>query len=205
MSLSKLREELQEILPDKGISELNEFQLKILDALKSGKNILAEGHEGAGKTTAILVSLLQKIEEPSEGSPRAIVICSTDQKAYDLHASMEKICRILDLTVDLAHDRGNILQQRNDIFDGTEIIIGNAKRLYELYIQNGFNVSKLKLFILDDAIDLFKNGYKMQISRIVESLPKCQHMLFSTSFKDRRVEDYLEEFVPVAMNIDADQ
>lgn len=205
MSLSKLREELQEILPDKGISELNEFQLKILDALKSGKNILAEGHEGAGKTTAILVSLLQKIEEPTEGSPRAIVICSTDQKAYDLHASMEKICRILDLTVDLAHDRGNMLQQRNDIFDGTEIIIGNAKRLYELYIQNGYNVSKLKLFILDDAIDLFKNGYKMQISRIAGSLPKCQHLLFSTSFKDRRVEDYLDEFVPVALNIDADQ
>lgn len=203
MGLSKLREELREILPDKGISELNAFQLKVLDAMKAGKNILAEGHEGAGKTKAILLCLLQKINEPGEGSPRAIVFCSSDQKAYELHAELEKICRILDLTVDLAHDRGNMLQQRNDIFDGTEIIVGTPKRLYDLYIQNGYNVSKMKLFILDDAVDLFKNGYKMQISRIAESLPKCQHLYFSHTFKDRRIEDYMEEFLPVAMHIEA--
>ena len=54
MNLLKLRSELQEILPEKGISELNEFQSSIIDGLKSGKNLLIEGHEGAGKTTAIL-------------------------------------------------------------------------------------------------------------------------------------------------------
>lgn len=203
MGLSKLREELREILPDKGVSELNEFQSRVIDAMKAGKNILAEGHSGSGKTKAILLCILQKITEPGEGSPRVIVFCSSDQKAYELHAELQKICRILDLTVDLAHDRGNMLQQRNDIFDGTEIIVGTPRRLYDLYIQNGFNVSKMKLFILDDAVDLFKNGYKMQISRIVESLPKCQHLYFSHTFKDRRIKDYMEEFLPLASHIEA--
>ena len=41
MGLSKLRPELIEILPDKGITELNPFQIKIIDAMKSGKNIAA--------------------------------------------------------------------------------------------------------------------------------------------------------------------
>ncbi|MFN6014696.1 MAG: hypothetical protein ACK47F_08415 [Flavobacteriales bacterium] len=41
MALEKLRAELQEILPEKGITELNEFQLKIIDAKKSGNKILA--------------------------------------------------------------------------------------------------------------------------------------------------------------------
>lgn len=204
MALGKLRAELQEMLPDKGITELNEFQIRVIDAIKSGKNILAEGHHGSGKTTAIYLSVLQKITEAGEGSPRAIIVCASDQKAYELHERLEKICRILDLTVDLAHDRGNILQQRNDIFDGTEIIVGTARRLYELYIQNGYNVSKLKMFILDDALDIFKNGHKMQISRIAESLPKCQHILFSHSFKDRRVEEYLDEFVPISHLVEAE-
>jgi superfamily II DNA/RNA helicase len=203
MSLAKLRPELQEIFPDKGITELNPFQLAVLDGLKSGKSCLVEGPKDAGKTTAIFVSLLQKITEPGEGSPRAIVVCETDQDAYDLHAKLTPICRILDLTVDLAHDRGIMLQQRNDIFDGTEIIIANAKRLYELYIQNGFNVGQLKLFILDDTIELFKKGYKMQLSRIVESFPKCQHLYFSNSFKDHRVEEFLEEFLPMTTTIKA--
>ncbi len=204
IELSKLRAELQEILPEKGISELNDFQSKVIDGLKSGKNLLIEGHDGAGKTTALLLSILQKITEASEGSPRAIIICSSDDKAYALHATLEKICRLLDLTVDLAHDRGNKLQQRNDIFDGTEIIVGTARRLYELYIQNGYNVSKLKLFILDDAIDIFKSGYKSQLTRIAESLPKCQHILASQSFSDKRIEEYLDLFVPISMQIEAD-
>lgn len=203
MTLSKLRAELVEILPDKGISTLNEFQTRVIDGLKSGKNLMVEGPEGSGKTTAILISVLQKIQEAGEGSPRAIVVCSTDQKAYDLHAELEKICRILDLTVDLAHDRGNMLQQRNDIFDGTEIIVGTPRRLYELYIQNGYNVSKMKLFILDDALDIFKNGYKMQLSRIVESLPKCQYLFCSHSFNDRRIEEFMDEFVPMSTLIEA--
>ena len=49
MALSKLRAELAEILPDKGISEINEFQVKIIDAVKAGKNILGTGPEGSGK------------------------------------------------------------------------------------------------------------------------------------------------------------
>ena len=204
MSLEKLRPELREILPEKGISELNEFQINVLDGLKSGKNLLIEGHEGAGKTTAVLLSIIQKITEAGEGSPRAIVICSTDDKAHSLHGILEKICRPLDLTVDLAHDRGNKLQQRNDIFDGTEIIIGTPKRLHELYIQNGFNVSKLKLFILDDTIELFKGGYKTQISRIAESLPKCQFLLTSTNFIDGRIDDFVEEYIPMHLRIEVD-
>jgi superfamily II DNA/RNA helicase len=204
MSLDKLRVELQEVLPEKGISELNPFQWKVIDGMKAGKNLLIEGHEGAGKTTSIIVSLVQKITEAGEGSPRAIVICSTDDKAHAMHAILEKICRPLDLTVDLAHDRGNKLQQRNDIFDGTEIIVGTSKRLQELYIQNGFNVSKLKLFVLDDAIELVKGGYKTQISRIAESLPKCQYLLASVSFSDQRIVEFLDEYVPVYQHIEAE-
>jgi len=204
MTLSKLRSELVEILPDKGITELNEFQIKILDGMKSGKNILGAGPEGCGKTTAILLSVLQKIQEPGEGSPRAIIICASDQKAIDLHAELLRICRILDLTVDLANDKGNMLQQRNDLFDGTEIIVGTARRLYELYIQNGFNVSQMKLFVLDDVLTLFKDNHKIKIARIVESLPKCQHMLFASSFKDPRIVEYLEEFVPFNYLIEAE-
>jgi hypothetical protein len=36
---------------------------------------------------------------------------------------------------------------------------------------------------------------------MVESFPKCQHLYFSTSFDDRRIEDYLEEFLPITASI----
>lgn len=203
-SLSILRKELAEIMPDFGMTELNPFQVSILEAFKSGKNLLVEGAEGTGKSTAIMVAALQKISEASEGSPRAIIICSTDQKAKELKEKFASYGRYFDLTVDLITEKGKKLHQRNDLFDGTEIIVGTPRRMYELYLQNGYNVSKMKLFILDDAIELFKGGFKMQIGRLADSLPKCQHLLFSTTFKDYRVEEYLEEYVPITQHVIAD-
>jgi superfamily II DNA/RNA helicase len=204
MSLSKLRPELIELLPDKGISEMNEFQSRILTGVRSGKHLLVEGPIGSGRTTAAFLSVLQKVDQPGEGSPRAIVVCSTDEAAKELYKRFEEVSRALDLTIDLANEKGNMLQQRNDIFDGTEIIVGTPKRIYDLYIQNGFNVSQMKLFILDDAVDLFRKGHKMQLSRLSDSMPKCQHVLFSHSFAERRIEDYLEEYLPVHELIEAE-
>jgi hypothetical protein len=203
MAFENLRPELAELLVEKNFSVLNAFENAVIDGIRSGRNTLAEGPEGSGKTTAALVSVLQKVTEAAEGSPRAIIVCATDQKAYDLHAELSKYCRWLDLTVDLAHDRGNILQQRNDIFDGTEIIVATPKRLYELYIQNGFNVGKLKLLILDDMVDQFRTGHKMHLIRIFESLPKCQHLYFSTTFAERRTAEFIEEYLPIYQTIEA--
>jgi superfamily II DNA/RNA helicase len=203
MAFENLRPELAELLVEKNFASLNAFENAVIDGIRSGRNTLAEGPEGSGKTTAALVAVLQKVTEAAEGSPRAIIVCATDQKAYDLHAELSKYCRWLDLTVDLAHDRGNILQQRNDIFDGTEIIVATPKRLYELYIQNGFNVGKLKLLILDDMVDQFRTGHKMHLIRLFESLPKCQHLYFSTTFAERRTVEFIEEYLPIYQTIEA--
>lgn len=204
MAFPKLREELAELLTARGFNEPNEFQSKIIDAVKAGKNLMVEGPLDAGKTTSILFSVLQRITEAGEGSPRAIVICADDQRARILHEQFEKLCRPLDLTVDLAVEKGNMLQQRNDIFDGTEIIVGTPKRIHDLYIQNGFNVSKLKMFIIDDALEIMKANHKMRLSRLADSLPKCQHLLFSYSFSDSRIEEYMEEFIPVIHHLEAE-
>jgi len=201
MGLKKLREELKQILTEQGYTELNTFQDKIITSLKSGHHILASGEHGIGKTTAILFCLLQKITEPGEGSPRGIVLCANDDNAYEMFSKLKPLCAKLDLTVDLVHERGNMLQQRNDLFDGTEIIIGTPKRLYDLYIQNGFNVSKLKIFILDDADEILKKGFKMQIARVTESLPKCQHVIVTSNSEDLKVTEYCDTNIPFYTHI----
>jgi superfamily II DNA/RNA helicase len=102
----------------------------------------------------------------------------------------------------LVTEKGNKLQQRNDLFDGTEIIIGTPKRLYELYIQNGYNVGEISVFVVDDLDQQMKKGLNMQISRLTESLPKCQHVYLTNSTSDVRVQQYLETIVPHAQVVE---
>ncbi len=202
MIASKLvREELTVKLNENDIQELFPLQEMVLNALKSGKDHCVQAPEGSGETISIAISVLQKIEEAGEGSPRALVICKNDDEAKNLYEWIEKLGRHLDITVDLAHEKGNMLKQRNDIFDGTEIIVGTPKRMFDLYIQNGYNVSQMKLFIMDDAQSIFIHGFKMQMSRLIESLPKCQKLFFSENFADRRWKEFQEEFVPFCQTI----
>ena len=193
---TKLRQPLREKLEELGITELNELQSEALEKFRAGKQLVIEASEGAGKTFFGALSLVQKIEIPTEGSPRGIMICLSDDEARAAHSFLLPIAKAFDLTVDLITEKGNKLQQRNDLFDGTEIIIGTPKRLHELYIQNGFNVGKMSVFVVDDFDQQMKKGFNMQISRLAESLPKCQHVYLTNSTSDSRVQQYLETFVP---------
>ena len=199
-----LRPALRELLEEKWHKALNPLQVSCITRLKSGNNLIIESDEGTGKTSAVLVSILQKIEQAAEGSPRAIVICKHDDQARLMHTELANLAKFYDLTVDLAHEKGNMLQQRNDICDGTEIIIGTPKRIHDLYIQNGFNVSKLKLFVIDDIQDQMKKGHCAQLKRMAESLPKCQFVLTSHSFADKRVQEFIEEFMPAHQKIEGE-
>jgi superfamily II DNA/RNA helicase len=76
--------------------------------------------------------------------------------------------------------------ERNNIFDGADIITGNPRRILDLYIQNGIHVGQLTLFVVDDASEIAKDAQTVQrILRLAESLPKCQKILLSKEWTPR--------------------
>ncbi len=135
------------------------------------------------------------IPHPEEGSPRAIIVCANNEDARHIEEYFQKAAKTKDLTVDLVVEKGNKLKQRNDLFDGTEIIVGTTRRVCEMYFQNGFNIKKLKLFIVLNMDDQMRAGQKGYIARLAESLPKCKHILFARNSNDERMVSYLEEFL----------
>ncbi|MFM6934139.1 MAG: DEAD/DEAH box helicase [Flavobacteriales bacterium] len=135
------------------------------------------------------------IPHPEEGSPRAIILCASDEDARHIEAYFQKAAKAKDLTVDLVVEKGNKLKQRNDLFDGTEIIVGTTKRVCEMYFQNGFNIKKLKLFVVLRMDEQMRAGQKGFVARLAESLPKCKHVLFAQHSEDERMISYMDEFV----------
>lgn len=135
------------------------------------------------------------IPEPQEGSPRGIIICSDDQTARSFSEFLEKPFKILDLTLDLIVEKGQRVRQRNDLFFGTELIVGTPKRICEMYFQNGFNIGELKLFMLLDLNTILKQGNKGFVNRLSESLPKCKKVVVETQEREKRVTEYIKSFM----------
>ena len=108
---------------------------------------------------------------------------------------LENKFKELDLTLDLIIEKGQRVRQRNDLFFGTELIVGTPKRICEMYFQNGFNIGELKLFMLLDMNMILRQGHKGFVNRISESLPKCKKVLVETVPRQQKITDYLKEFM----------
>lgn len=204
MSFKKLNPEVVIALERIDIKELEGDAKTFFSAIKSGKNIIINAPAASGKTTAALVSIFNKVNQEFEGSPRAIYLTDTIEKAEIFQKKTAIVCRKLDITSDLVHDKGNMVQQRNDIFDGTEIIVGNPKRMFELYLQNGVNIKLLDLFIIDDFELCISSNKQAEIKRLIESLENKTQLILMTNTLTKKAEAFIEsleiEFTTVEVN-----
>ncbi len=173
---------------------MSELIEQVIKQLKARPSVVA--HAEAEAYVDFLWPIIDDIiPHAEEGSPRAIVLCGSDEEARHIEDYFQKAAKKKDLTVDLVVEKGNKLKQRNDLFDGTEIIVGTTRRVCEMYFQNGFNIKKLKLFIVLRMDDQMRAGQKGFIARLAESLPKCKHVLFARNSNDDRMVSYMEEFL----------
>lgn len=195
MPFKKLIQPLKDILEHKDFNEPLAFQKLILSRIKGGASLFCIGPKGAGKTTSIILSVIQKLKgEAFEDAPRALIFVKDKQAALDLELEFNTYLRGTDLRVYCAYNEKNIDDQRNEIYDGVDVVIATPKRLNKLYYLNGINLNKLQLFIIEDAEFLFANNNLAEIARTPESIGKCQYLLFSKTF-DSRFERWRETFM----------
>lgn len=201
MSFKKISSEVVQALSLVEIIDVSEFGKSLFSAIKSGGHIFAQAPKNAGKTQAALVACFNKVNKPTEGAPRILYICASIEESIRVHELMSKIANPLDVTVDLAHDKGDQVLQRNNIFNGTEIIVGTIRRIFDLYVQNGINVQELHYLIFDDLEELLSQGKVMEIKRFIDGVNKTQVICLANQ-TNTRVEQFLESVEMVFKRLD---
>lgn len=191
MSFKKIDPRVIEAFEYAEIQELNEFGKSLFSSIKSGGHLFVTSPKETGKTEAAIVATFNKVNSQLEGSPRVLYICSSIEEVKRVHSIMTKIAWRLDVTVDMAHDKGDMVLQRNDIFNGTEIIVGTIKRIYDLYIQNGINFKLLDYLIVDDCDEILIAGKNMEIKRLIEGFYKTQLICLANK-PHPRVDQFIE-------------
>lgn len=191
MSFKKMTPEIKEALEYGGITEISDFGKQLFSNIKAGGHIIAYAPKDSGKTNAAIIASFNKVNSQLEGSPRILFISHGIDEAHRVHGIMSKVAWRLDVTVDLTHDKGDMVLQRNELFNGTEIIVGNCKRIYDLYIQNGINFKLLDYLIVDDFEEVLLSGRQMELKRMLEGIFKTQ-VIFLANQRHKRIEQFME-------------
>ena len=183
MPFKKLIEPLKDVIDRKGFEAPLPFQKKIISKIKGGAKIFGIGPDGCGKTTSLIISVVQKLKgQAFEDAPRALIFVKDKQAALNLAEAFREYTKQTDLRIYCVYDELNIDTQRSELYVGTDIVIATPKRLNRVFYMNGIDLNKLQLFIIEDAEFLFRNSNFGEATRITESLNRCQYLVFSTKY-----------------------
>jgi ATP-dependent RNA helicase RhlE len=206
MKLKKINEKLQEALIENGLTEANTLQQETFSTLKSGADCIIIAPKGSGKSTTIVLNVIQQLARETEESPRALIIVEDKAKVLEMEELFEKYGKYTDLEVYGVHDKGDMEYDKNYISTGVDVLIGTPNKLSEMFTTAGYNVNRLKMFILDDADPILKLRHETKIMRISNSIVKTQRIIFSDVLTER-IEVLAEKMLvePYVFEIDEDE
>jgi len=185
MKLKKINEELQQALIENGLTEANAMQKETFSTMKSGSDCIIIAPKGSGKSTTIVLNVIQRLTGANEESPRALIIVEDKAKVLEMESLFEKYGKNSNLEVYGVHDKGDMEYDKNYISSGVDVLIGTPNKLSEMFTTAGFNVNRLKMFILDDADPILKLRHETKIMRISNSIIRTQRIIFSEQFTER--------------------
>jgi ATP-dependent RNA helicase RhlE len=187
MNLKKINPNLQKALTEQGLTEPNELQQATFSTIKSGADCVIVSPKVSGKTTTLVINVIQRMEKPIGESTRALILVEDKEKVLEIEEIFRQYNQYTELRVFGTHEKGDVDYDKNHISLGNDVLIGTPARINALFSSAGFNMNTIKMFVVDDAEILFRNRMDSVIQRLSESVAKTQR-IFAVDKVTERVE-----------------
>ncbi|MNQ13273.1 ATP-dependent RNA helicase RhlE [compost metagenome] len=213
MKLKKINEKLQDGLIENGLTEANALQMETFSTIKSGADCVIISPKGSGKTTTIVLNVIQQLAGATEESPRALIIVEDKAKVLEMVELFEKYGKYTNLEVYGVNEKGDMDYDKNYVSTGIDVLIGTPTKLNDMFSTAGYNVNRLKMFIIDDADPILKLRHDAKITRISNSIAKVQRIIFTETLTERieiladkiMIEPYLFDMDEEGEELDEDE
>jgi superfamily II DNA/RNA helicase len=185
MQLKKINPNLQKALIENDFIEANELQQETFSSIKSGVDAVIQSPNGSGKTTTILLNVIQKMEKPVGESTRALILVQNKEKVLEALEAFKKLNHYNNLRVFGVHEKGDMDYDKNQISLGMDVLIGTPIRVNEMFSSAGFNMNTIKMFVVDDIEEMLRKREDSIIQRLSMSAEKTQRLFFCSQITER--------------------
>lgn len=185
MNLKKINPNLQQALIENGLTEANEIQQETFSTIKSGADAVIQSPQGTGKTTTIVLNVIQRMEKSMGESTRALILVETKERVLEMEELFLKYGTYTDLSILGVHDKGDIDYDKNIISMGLDVLIGTPTKINAIFASAGFNINTIKMFVVDDADILFRSRHDAVVQRLSMSIEKTQRIFFCSQITER--------------------
>jgi len=197
-----LGENIVRTLADLGAAAPFAIQAATIPEILAGRDVLARGRTGSGKTIAFGAPLVENVLRAGAGKkrefgrkPKALILAPTRELALQIDRTIQPIARSVGLFTTQIYGGVPQARQVGALKKGVDIIIGTPGRIEDLITQRKLDLSEVMVAVIDEADHMCELGFLEPVQRILrETADGSQKLLFSATL-DREVSALVDEFL----------
>jgi ATP-dependent RNA helicase RhlE len=184
-----------------GITSPFAIQSLVLPDALAGVDVLAAAPTGSGKTLAFGIPMIERAAGAG-GHPSALVLGPTRELAVQIVAALTPLAAARDLRIAAVYGGTSVTGQAQKA-RGAQILVATPGRLHDLLERRLVSLDRVRILVLDEADRMLDMGFRPQVDRILERIPRNrQTMLFSATL-DGPVADLARTYTDNASRFSA--
>lgn len=187
------------------------IQSQAIPAILSKKDVLGIAQTGSGKTAAYVLPILEQLQNKTKSKNRFVnilVLVPTRELADQVCDVFKQFSKGLTEPVKTMAVYGGVsINPQMMGLQGVNVLVATPGRLIELEENSAVHLSEISVLVLDEADKMLNLGFKEEMNRIFDLLPKKrQNLLFSATLSEKL--DGLNQVLlkdPLVVKIEAEE
>ena len=177
----ELKEELLRGIYAYGFERPSKIQEKAIIPIIRGRNIIAQAQSGTGKTGTFGIGILERIDT-SVDLTQALVLAPTRELVDQIAKVINELGNFLNVRVEKFIGGTSLKEDIGRLRNGVHVVVGTPGRIEDLVSKEYINLEHLKIFVLDEADEMFSKGFIEQVNKIFIRLDEdVQVAMFSAT------------------------
>ena len=159
------------------------IQAKAIPIILQETDLLGCAQTGTGKTAAFAIPILQllsKKQKEVKGKRiiKALIVTPTRELAIQIAENFTDYGKYLSLKHAVVFGGVSQKPQTDQLAQGIDILIATPGRLLDLIGQKYIDISKIEIFVLDEADRMLDMGFINDVKKLLKIIPERRQSLF---------------------------
>jgi len=180
-------------LDELGYHQPTDVQLKTIPLILQGENLIVRSQTGTGKTAAFGIGLIELLDSSPE--KKALIIAPTRELAIQISDELKGIAREHNHKIAVVYGGQKIDVQFRQMDKGVDILIATPGRLLDHVERGTVNLSEFSIVVLDEADEMLDMGFKDDMDKIMNGVPKDRVVLLFSATLDELILDLASNYI----------
>ncbi len=195
--MSKIIKDQKAILRKLGIEKLNPMQEEALLAIPAVTEVILLSPTGTGKTLAFLLPIIQELN-PQCAGVQAIILVPSRELAIQIWQVTKEMGT--GYRTGAAYGGRPISKDKKELKHPPALLIGTPGRIADHLRRQTFDVSDVRILVLDEFDKSLEVGFEKEMKEIVQALPFVDKKILTSATNKTQIPDFVHLRKPMTID-----